>query len=265
MRLDLYLVKHHNLSRTKAAALIQSNSVFVNGQCISKNSYDVDFNDKIDILNSPLSRYVSRGGLKLEKAIEVFQLDFTDKVICDIGSSTGGFTDCALKHHARFVYSIDVGSNQMHESLRHDYRIELHENLNFKDVTSNLFTKKIDYFVCDVSFISIRIILEKLKDLFTDFSIILLFKPQFEVGPNKLNKKGVVHHKEDLIDALNSFQYFLHFKGLYVENCTYSPILGQKEGNIEFLFSITTKENHKSFDYSKQVEDAIKSLKVKTC
>lgn len=261
MRLDLYLVENKKISRSKAAALIREQSVFVNGKCIDKCSYMVKDSDLIRIADHPLSAYVSRGALKLKKAIDVFQLDFSSKVICDIGSSTGGFTDCALQHHARHVYAIDVGSHQLHESLQNDPRITLYENLNFKDVTTDLFDEPIDFFVCDVSFISIRKILDKLQVLFPDFSIVLLFKPQFEVGPSRINKNGVVKKKSDLVDALISFQNYLNQCRIAVNHCTYSPIVGQKEGNIEFLFYLSKEGKQNYFDYNKLVEDAIKNLR----
>ena len=209
-RLDVYLVKVNIVpSRSKAAELINNNKVMVNNKIISKASYEVNENDDIKILNNEVLKYVSRGGLKLEKAINYFNLSLKDKVILDIGSSTGGFTDCALQNGAKLVYALDVGTNQLHESLKNNNKVISMENTNFKDVTSEMFKESIDLYVCDVSFISILTIIRKLKELDNNFDIVILFKPQFEVGKNNLNASGVVKNPNAIISALNNFAYFL--------------------------------------------------------
>jgi len=261
MRLDIYLVNNKIVeSRNKASELISNNKVTVNDKVISKNSYDVKESDIVKILDNKVLEFVSRGGHKLDKAILYFNLDFKDKVICDIGSSTGGFSDCSLKYGAKKVYAIDVGTNQLHESLRNREDVVVYENTNFKDVTLDYFKEPIDYFVCDVSFISIRQILLKLKSLAIDFDIVILFKPQFEVGKNKLNKKGVVKNKNYLIDALDDFVIFLKDNKLSMKNFTFSPIKGNKEGNIEFLAYINNRNENNTFDFNRIVKEAIKVL-----
>ena len=154
MRIDKEMVSRNLVpSRTKAQELIKSKLVLCNGKIIDKTSYSVNENDIIDIKSNEKLKYVSRGGLKLEKALDTFNIDFNGLKIMDIGSSTGGFCDCALKHGVKSIVAVDVGTNLMHESLRNNKQIDLHEKTNFKDFDSKYF-KNIDAIVCDVSFIS---------------------------------------------------------------------------------------------------------------
>ena len=186
IRLDNYLVlKGFTPSRSKASELIHNGKVKVNNKVILKPSFNVNEEDNIEVLENKVLKYVSRGGLKLEKAIEYFNLDLTDKVILDIGSSTGGFTDCALKHKAKFVYALDVGTNQLHESLLNNEKVFSMENTNFKDVTKDMFDKHIDLYVCDVSFISIQTILKKLKELDENIKTISIDIVYEKMGINK--------------------------------------------------------------------------------
>lgn len=262
MRLDVFLVEQkYAETRSKASQLIKSQKIKVNGKVISKNGFDVSIEDKIEVIKNDVLEFVSRGGHKLAKAIDVFSLDFKDKVICDIGSSTGGFTDCSLKHGAKKVYAIDVGTAQLHQSLRGDPRVIVMENTNFRYMKYSTFKEKIDFFVCDVSFISIRNIIDTLISFNEDFKIILLFKPQFEVGPAKLNKNGVVKKKEYLVEAINDFLSYLKKNGLHVINASYSPILGNKEGNIEFLFFVSNVGNDYLFNVESLVKKAYSVLK----
>ncbi len=263
MRLDVFLVEQkYAETRSKASQLIKNEKVKVNNKIITKNGFDISEKDKIEIIENDVLEFVSRGGHKLDKAIDVFSLNFQDKIICDIGSSTGGFTDCSLKHGAKKVYAIDVGTAQLHQSLRNDPRVVVMENTNFRYVKPSLFKEKIDYYACDVSFISIKNILDTLISFSESFEIVLLFKPQFEVGPAKLNKNGVVKKKEYLVEALNSFLSYLKNNSLHVLNASYSPILGNKEGNIEFLFYISNKGNDYIFDTEALVKKAYTSLKT---
>lgn len=263
-RLDSFLVRKGIVpSRSKAAELISEGKVKVNDKTITKNSYEVDETCNIELLNNEVLKYVSRGGLKLQKAIESFNLSLDDKVILDIGSSTGGFTDCALKHNAKKVYALDVGTNQLHESLRNNDKVVSIENTNFKDANNEMFDEKIDLYVCDVSFISIEIILTKLKKLDENFNIIILFKPQFEVGKNNINKSGVVKNKNAVVNALFKFNDFLKALNIGILNATFSPIKGQKEGNIEFLFNLKANEKSININFERLVNEAYNSLKVK--
>ena len=262
MRLDIYLVENKFAeTRSKASQLIDAKTVLVNGKVVTKNGYDVKEKDSVCISTNNVLEFVSRGGHKLEKAITEFHLDFKDKVIVDIGSSTGGFTDCSLKYGARKVYAIDVGTSQLHPSLRHKENVIVYENTNFKDVTTSLFDERIDHYVCDVSFISVREIVKTLLKIEKEFHILLLFKPQFEVGKDKLNKKGVVKKDEYLLQALEDFILFLHLHKLVVLDLSYSPIVGNKEGNIEFLFSLSSKGKEKDTNLSELVSQACLALR----
>lgn len=261
MRLDIYLTENGFAStRSKAQQLIKEGMIKVDDKIIVKSGFEIN-NQKVDIIENEVLKYVSRGGHKLQKAIDTFGLNFKDKVIVDIGSSTGGFTDCSLKYGAKKVYAIDVGTSQLHESLRNREDVIIMENTNFKDVTKDTFSEKIDFYVCDVSFISIRFILNTLLSFHSDFEIILLFKPQFEIGKVGLNKKGVVKNKSFLKESLNDFVSYLKEHKLNIIDYSFSPILGNKEGNIEFLFYLSTSKKGKTFLVNPLLDDAINSLK----
>ena len=232
MRLDLYLVeKGFFKSRSKAKSEIEASSVLVNNKIITKSSYEVLDTDIITI-NDLSCPYVSRGGLKLEGAINEFYLDFKDKVVVDIGASTGGFTDCALKHGAKKVFAVDVGTNQLDESLRNDPRVISYEQTNIKDITS--FGEKIDYLVMDVSFVSIKHLLKEISAHITDDNeLVCLIKPQFEVGKVHM-KNGIVKDRTVHINVIESIVEELKLYGLGIEKLCVSPILGGS-GNKEFL------------------------------
>ena len=262
MRLDLYLVEKKLCStRSKASQLIRSGNVLLNDKPITNKGYDVKEKDVITIRENDVLKFVSRGGHKLEKAIRDFHLNFKDKVICDIGASTGGFTDCALKYGAKKVYSIDVGESQLVQELRDNPRVVTLENTNFRYIDKKkVFKDKIDFYVCDVSFISSREIIKTLVSFKEDFHLILLFKPQFEVGKERINDNGVVSKTEYLVDALEDFHRFLKEEGLVLLKETYSPIVGNKEGNIEFLMEIASKGNDIKTDEKGLVEKTVAAL-----
>lgn len=230
-------------SRTKAQELIKSKLVLCNGKIIDKTNYLVTENDKIIISENNKLKYVSRGGLKLEKAIETFNIDMNGLKIMDIGSSTGGFCDCALQHGASSIIAVDVGKNLLHESLRNNKLIDLHEKTNFKDLDSKYF-KNIDAIVCDVSFISLKKIIDKISTENIKVDIICLIKPQFECGKEIADKyKGIILNKEIHIEIINSLIHYFNVKGFYVRNLTSSPIRGG-DGNIEYLAFVSNKTNH---------------------
>ena len=194
MRLDQYLVINNYFeSRNKAQMAIENNSIMVNDKIINKSNYNVLDTDIIKILDNTL-KYVSRAGLKLEHAIKEFNLDLSNKVILDIGASTGGFIDCSIQNGAKLVYAVDVGTNQLHEKLRNNPKIVSYENTNILDFDiTNL--EKIDFIVMDVSFVSIEYLLPKINEFITDNNqFICLIKPQFEVGNIKI-KNGIVKDK----------------------------------------------------------------------
>lgn len=235
MRLDKYLVENQFIkSRTQAKNQIKAGDVLVNDDVVFDVNYDVKPNDKIIVCNNN-KQYVSRAAYKLLKAIEEFNLDFKNKNILDIGSSTGGFVQVCLENDANFIYANDVGTNQLDESLRNEENIKVLENLNFKDVNNSYFEHNIDFITCDVSFISSKIILKKIKELFNKVKIIILLKPQFEFGKELTNKyKGFVPIKyhQKIIDE---YQKFCLDEGFKILGFCESPILGNKLKNQEYL------------------------------
>lgn len=261
-RLDKELVDRGLVpSRAKAQELIKAKYVVCDGKVIDKNNYMVSKDTDIVINSNDKLKYVSRGGLKLEKVIEVFKIDFNGLTVMDIGSSTGGFTDCSLKHGAKKVIAIDVGTNLLHESLRNDPRIELYEQTNFKELTRDFFNN-IDIFVCDVSFISLKHIITKLVEQNIKIDIICLIKPQFECGRDIATKyKGVILNKNVHLDIVHDLNRFFNSKGLKMLGLTISPIQGG-DGNIEYLTYLSNRiDVDKRVDINKIVDRAFENLK----
>ena len=223
-------------SRTKAQAMIMAGVVLVNEHRVEKPSETYQDDVPIRIKGeSPESRYVSRGGLKLEKALEEFHIDAAGFCCLDIGSSTGGFTDCLLRHGAERVYAIDSGTNQLAWKLRNDPRVEVRENTNARDLKPNDFQAAFDLIVMDVSFISVTKIFPALMDLLARGGrIITLIKPQFEVGRGEVGKGGIVREPEKHERVVREINEFAGKLGLACLGVIESPILGA-EGNKEFL------------------------------
>lgn len=240
MRIDTYLVANGFFdSRTKAQRAIQEGVVSINDKIQTKASFEVDGTEKIEIIAEVLP-YVSQGGLKLEGAIKRFNLDFKDKVVLDIGASTGGFTDCSLQHGAKLVYAVDVGTNQLAPKLKTDKRVVSLENTNI-----NLLPKlgdKIDIITMDVSFVSILKLLDALVYYLKEADyLVLLIKPQFEVGKIKL-KNGVVKDKKLYFEVLERICNAFNAKGYFINKLIYSPIKGGS-GNREFLALVSKKNS----------------------
>lgn len=235
IRLDQILVnKGLVTSREKGRALIMAGQVYVNGVKTEKAGTGVKMQDQVKIRGNPLP-YVSRGGLKLAKAIEVFKLNLQNKIMLDIGASTGGFTDCALQNGAAKVYAVDVGYGQLDWSLRQDTRVVVLERKNARFLTSEDIREMVDFITIDVSFISLKKILLPLISLLKEGgSLIALLKPQFEAGRELVGKKGVV--KDPLVhqQVIEEIMTYSQTLKLTVKGLTYSPIRGP-EGNIEFL------------------------------
>lgn len=238
-RLDVILVNNgYAESREKAKVLIMTGNVFVNGQREDKAGTSFNTEDiKIEIKGQTL-KYVSRGGLKLEKAVDVFGIKLDGYTCMDIGASTGGFTDCMLQNGALKVYSIDVGHGQLAWKLRNDERVVCLEKTNFRYITNEQVPEPIDFASVDVSFISLSKILPAAYPLIRDEGrMVCLIKPQFEAGKEKVGKKGVVRepavHIEVIENAL-SYARDNHFRILGLD---YSPVRGP-EGNIEYLMHI---------------------------
>ncbi len=234
-RLDVLLVeKGLAPSREKAKTLIMTGNVFVAGQREDKAGTKIDASLEINVKTNP-NPYVSRGGLKLEKAMETYPIQLLDKVCMDVGASTGGFTDCMLQNGASKVYSIDVGRGQLDWKLRQDPRVVCMEKTNIRYVTPEHIEEKASFVSIDVSFISLKKVLPPVKELMDEEGqMVCLIKPQFEAGREKVGKKGVVRdinvHK-DVVKSIVTFSDELGFRCIGVD---YSPIKGP-EGNIEYL------------------------------
>lgn len=242
-RLDVLLVKQgHAQSREKAKAIIMSGNVFVNGQREDKAG-TVFEEEKVHIeVRGNTLKYVSRGGLKLEKAMEVFDISLDGMVCMDIGASTGGFTDCMLQNGAIKVYSVDVGHGQLDWKLRNDERVVCMEKTNFRYVKPEDIADILDFASVDVSFISLTKILMPARNLLRDKGkMVCLIKPQFEAGKDKVGKKGVVREAgihEEVIEKVTSHAVSIGFSLLGLD---YSPIKGP-EGNIEYLLYLEKKD-----------------------
>lgn len=233
-RLDILLTEQGLCdSRSRAQALILSGEVYVNGQKCDKAGATFEENVQIELRGG--SRYVSRGGLKLEKALREFGIDPTGFVCSDSGASTGGFTDCLLQNGAAKVFAIDVGYGQLAWPIRTDPRVVCMERTNIRYVTPEQIGEPLDLSVVDVSFISLRIVLPAIRALLKPTGqVVCLIKPQFEAGKEKVGKKGVVRDAQVHEEVLENFLKLAHELGFSVRNLTFSPVKGP-EGNIEFL------------------------------
>lgn len=224
-------------SREKARHMIAEKLIFVNGKEVQKPSEKFEENVIIEIKPGGL-RYVSRGGLKLEKAIKDFDIDISGKVAMDVGASTGGFTDCMLINGCSKVYSVDVGHGQLAEKLLLDSRVVNLERTNIRNIDSSLIKDEIEFFTVDVSFVSLTLVMESIRNIIKPGAIgVCLIKPQFEVGKENLGKNGIVRDKKLHIFAVNKVCDFCLKNGFAVLALDYSPVKGP-EGNIEYLILV---------------------------
>lgn len=250
-RADVILVEKGLVdSREKAKRVIMEGLVFVGSKRIDKPGDKLDEDIEIIIKENPLT-YVSRGGLKLEKAIDIFNIDLENKVAMDIGASTGGFTDCMLQNGVSKVFAVDVGYGQLDWRLRNDPRVIVMERINIRNVNLDDIGEKIDFISIDVSFISLRLVLPVAKSLLKeDGEVVALIKPQFEAGREKVGKKGIVREKNTHCEVIESVINFSRELGLGVSGLSYSPITGAT-GNIEFL--IYLKNNSEKTIENKEI------------
>ena len=254
-RLDVILADRGlAASREKAKAVIMSGNVFVRGVREDKPGIQIDEAETDIVVKENPLKYVSRGGLKLERAIEVFGVDPNGCICMDIGSSTGGFTDCMLQNGAAKVYAIDVGHGQLDWKLRNDDRVVCMEKTNFRYVTPDRIGDTIDLATADVSFISLDKILPAAYPILGGTaSMVCLIKPQFEAGREQVGKKGVVRDARVHVEVINKVIDMAGECGFAVEALTYSPIRGP-EGNIEYLLLL--KKN--GTDHAEEIRDSIK-------
>ncbi len=238
VRIDVYLVeKGYFETREKAKRSIMAGVVLVNNQPVHKAGENFKEEDIKEVrIKGDICPYASRGGLKLEKAIKRWNLDFNDKLMLDVGSSTGGFTDCALQNGARKVAALDVGTNQLVYKLRVDPRVDVYEQTNFRTIAADFFSNQFDFITMDVSFISTSLLMENVaKNLKDDGKFVCLIKPQFEAGKAApRNENGVILDRDIHFSVIKNFLETAQKHGLYLNKLTTSPIKGGK-GNREFL------------------------------
>lgn len=254
-RLDIVLTEKYEVkSRTKAQQLISDGLVFVNGNAVSKPSFEVGEDVVIKILKH--DDYVSRGAYKLLGAIKSFGLDFTDKIVLDVGASTGGFTEVALENGAKKVYALDIGEGQLDKKLKLDNRVVDLSKTDIRYVEKEKI-EDAEVIIGDLSFISLTKILPRIKEIFGDKKeIMFLFKPQFECGKEIAKKyRGIIKNKEIHEKLLKNFENYVKNMKFSLSNLTFSPIKGG-DGNIEYLVYLNGKEE--KYDIKKVVEDGFK-------
>ncbi|TLG74219.1 TlyA family RNA methyltransferase [Culicoidibacter larvae] len=242
-RIDILLVEGGFFpTREKAKRAVMAGIVFANEERIDKPGEKVA-RDKVLRVKGRDCPYVSRGGYKLEKALNTFEIDLHDAVVVDIGASTGGFTDCALQHGAKLVYAIDVGTNQLVWSMRSHPQVISIEKCNFRYATTDLFEQdKPNFAVIDVSFISLRLILPPLLDILENGDkVVALIKPQFEAGREMVGKKGIVRERKVHVQVIRDLFTYFSNQNWQVNGLTFSPITGGS-GNIEFLVYLEKTE-----------------------
>lgn len=245
-------------SREKAKAIIMAGQVYVNNQKVDKAGFELKEDDTLEVRGNTL-KYVSRGGLKLEKAMQCFPIDLNGKVCMDVGASTGGFTDCMLMNGAAKVYSIDVGYGQLAWKLRCDEKVVNLERTNFRYVDESKIPDKIDFASVDISFISLKLIFPNLHKFLKNGALaVCLIKPQFEAGKDKVGKKGVVRDSSVHLEVVNRVMQEAVEAGFSVLGLDFSPVKGP-EGNIEYLMLISLDDNPKISDDINSAEIVSKS------
>ena len=263
-RLDVLLVEQgHAPSREKAKAIIMSEIVFVDNEREDKAGTAIDVDSVIEVRGKKL-KYVSRGGLKLEKAMEKFDVDLTDKICMDVGASTGGFTDCMLMNNASKVYAVDVGYGQLAWKLVTDDRVICMDKTNIRYVTRDDIDDDLDFASIDVAFISLTLVLEPVYNLLKENGeVVCLIKPQFEAGRENVGKKGVVRDKKVHLDVIKKVIEYAKSIGFKVLNLDFSPVKGP-EGNIEYLLHIKKSDddslNNDEVNPDKVVEESHSTL-----
>ncbi len=260
-RLDVLLVENDMFeSREKARAAIMAGEIFVEGKKVDKAGMAVEETAEINFSGKKLP-YVSRGGLKLARAIEVFDLDLAGQTVLDVGASTGGFTDCALQNGAAKVYAVDVGYGQLAWSLRQDARVIVLEKTNARYLSKEMIPEPVDLVTIDVAFISLDKILPAIFGLLApNGKVVALIKPQFEAGKDQVGKKGVVKDPAIHKTVIEKVVAAAKESGLQSQALTYSPITGP-EGNIEYLILLAKKEALETLSINKVIEEAWSFLK----
>lgn len=256
-RLDIILVNRGFFqSRERAKAAVMEGVVYVDGQKVDKAGTGIKEDAEI-FVKEDTCPYVSRGGLKLAKAIDAFQLELSGLVAVDIGASTGGFTDCMLKNGAKKVYSIDVGYGQLDWSLRNDPRVVNMEKVNIRYLETEKIAEKADFISIDVSFISLKLVFPVAAELLADNgNLVCLVKPQFEAGREQVGKKGIIRDETVHREVIEKVIGYGEANGLYPQGLDFSPMTGAK-GNIEYLLLLN--KHNRSTDYKPVIENVVKA------
>jgi len=258
-RADKLLVQRQLVkSREEARRLIMAGLVFLDNKRVEKAGELIPLEKEI-FVKRKLHNYVGRGGLKLEKALDEFEIDVKDRICADIGSSTGGFTDCLLQRGAKLVYAIDTGTNQLDLKLRRDKRVVVMENFNARYLKREDLGFPVSFICMDVSFISVKKIIPvfpSIVDEEKDFDAVILIKPQFEVGKDEVEKKGIIKDKTKHVRVIEDIANFVKEYGFCPENITKSPIQGQK-GNIEYLLHFKVNGNCSNIVDRKMIEEVV--------
>lgn len=265
-RLDSLLVRlGYFESREKAKATIMAGLVYVDKQRCDKAGTQVKDTVEIEV-RKDLCPYVGRGGLKLDKALDYFQIDLSGYITMDMGASTGGFTDCMLQKGAEKVYAVDVGYGQLHYKLRSDPRVVNIERTNIRYLEPDTISEKLDFITIDVSFISVNLIFPVAKELLKENGqIVCLIKPQFEAGKEQVGKHGLVKDKAVHVEVIEKVIKYGENNGLKARGLTWSPITGAK-GNIEYLILLKkTGDDPVTFDLEKTINSAIDYFKQGNC
>lgn len=262
-RLDVLVCEQNpEYSRSRAQAVIMSGAVYVDGQKELKSGAMFPEDTLVEVRGSSL-KYVSRGGLKLEKALKEFPVSLSGKVCMDIGSSTGGFTDCMLQNGAEKVYAVDVGKGQLHYKLRNDPRVVVMEKTNIRFVKPEDLPEKISFASVDVSFISLGLVVPAALPLLDEEKeMVMLIKPQFEAGKEKVGKKGVVRDPAVHREVIGKTIAMVRENGLAVQGLSFSPVKGP-EGNIEYLIHVKKNSDGAGFEDAQTdliVEEAHREL-----
>jgi 23S rRNA (cytidine1920-2'-O)/16S rRNA (cytidine1409-2'-O)-methyltransferase len=240
MRLDVKLSQLYDISRQKAQDALEEQRILVNGKTVTKSSMDVSESDVIELIRRK-SEFVSRAGYKLEEILEKHQLDVTDFGCIDIGASTGGFTDCLLQRKAASVTAVDVGTMQLHPTLRNDPRVVVMENTNARTILPEHFPISFDLLVMDVSFISVKLLIEPLIKLVKpQGKFIILLKPQYEVGEKYLNKHGIVKDDKRVARMLNEYRVLFKQLNISIIDCHKTALTG-RDGNQEYIFYLSNR------------------------
>ncbi len=257
-RIDIILVEQgYARSREIAKNMIKAGEVLVDGKVVPKGSATYESEDITIEVRSNKPKFVSRGGYKLEKAINSFQIDLQGLVCMDVGASTGGFTDCMLQNGAAKVYAVDTGHDQLAEEIKNNEKVVNMENYNFRYAEASDFMEPADFISVDVSFISLSYILPPAKEMLTEQGeMVCLIKPQFEAGKDKVGKKGVVKERSVHKEVIQKVIGYATEQGFFTKGLEFSPIKGP-EGNIEYLIYLTRSEKDFKVIGSDRIIDVI--------